>query len=73
MVDDFRNKSAVYTIARNNGMSHEQALEAEAESVFGVGYKRDKNGKPIETGIGSAAQPTPQHRAALAKSEGRQQ
>jgi hypothetical protein len=40
--------------------------------VFGVGFKRDENGRPIEQGIGSASNPSPQHFAALAREKQRQ-
>lgn len=39
-------------------------LSAE-ELVFGVGFKRDANGKPIEQGIGAIGHETPQHINAL--------
>jgi hypothetical protein len=42
------------------------------EDVFGVGFKRDENGRPIERGIGSASNPSPQHQAALAREKRRQ-
>jgi hypothetical protein len=41
------------------------------EDVFGVGFKRDENGRPIERGIGSASNPSPQHMAALAREKQR--
>jgi len=40
------------------------ALSAE-EQVFGVGFKRDANGKPIEQGHGALGHETPQHKNAL--------
>jgi hypothetical protein len=40
-------------------------------AVFGVGFKRDRNGRPIEQGIGSPANPSPQHFAMLEKYEGK--
>jgi hypothetical protein len=33
-------------------------FENETRNVFGHDYKRDKNGRPIEVGIGSPAQPS---------------
>lgn len=36
-----------------------------AENTFGVGFKRDARGKPIEQGIGSAANPSRSHFEAL--------
>jgi hypothetical protein len=62
---------AVFEHAINNGKTPAQAAELEAESVFGVGYKKDAKGNPIETGKGSKAQQTAQHQAALQKAEGR--
>jgi hypothetical protein len=38
----------------------EEAKRKSTEDVFGVGFQRDRNGKPIEQGKGSAAQPTQQ-------------
>jgi hypothetical protein len=38
--------------------------DAEAAAVFGVGFKRDAMGRPVERGIGSAANLTPSARAA---------
>jgi hypothetical protein len=35
------------------------------ELVFGAGFKRDRNGRPIEQGIGSPGRETVQHREAL--------
>jgi hypothetical protein len=42
---------------------------AEEINVFGVGFKRDSKGRPLEQGLGSEANPTPQHWQALAKYE----
>jgi hypothetical protein len=42
---------------------------AAATYTFGVGFKRDENGVPIEMGIGSPGNTTAQSRAALAKFE----
>jgi hypothetical protein len=63
--------SAVFERALNSGKTPAEAAQAEAESVFGVGFKRDAKGNPIETGRGSKAQQTSQHLAALQKAEGR--
>jgi hypothetical protein len=52
-------------------MTPAEAAEKEAESVFGVGYKKDGKGNAIEMGKGSKAQMTAQHLAALQKAEGR--
>jgi hypothetical protein len=43
----------------------------ELENVFGAGYRRDRNGKPIEQGRGSISNPTEQSFAALEKYEGK--
>ncbi len=37
------------------------------ENVFGAGFRRDQNGRPIEMGIGSAHQQSQHHLAALAR------
>jgi hypothetical protein len=63
--------SAVFEQSLNKGMTPAEAAEAEVVSVFGVGYKKDAKGNPIETGKGSKAQQTSQHLAALQKAEGR--
>ncbi len=52
------------------GMSHEQAEHEMRKRVFGADYRTDKNGRPIEQGHGSLAQPTEPHFAALEKFEG---
>jgi hypothetical protein len=36
----------------------EKYYEEEAKAVFGHNYKTDRDGKPIEQGIGSASQPS---------------
>ena len=38
-----------------------QYFEDEARNVFGNDFKRDRHGKPIEQGIGSASHPTQNH------------
>jgi hypothetical protein len=63
--------SAVFEGTIHKGMTPAQAAEQEAEMVFGIGYKRDAKGRPIETGKGSKVQQTSQHLAALQKNEGR--
>jgi hypothetical protein len=63
--------SAVFEQALNKGKTPAEAADIEAEIVFGVGFKRDAKGQPIETGKGSKAQQTSQHLAALQKAEGR--
>jgi hypothetical protein len=65
-----------YERALRAGMSPAQAerqakLDLEID-VFGVGFKRDENGRPIEQGIGSASNPSKSHLAALAKERQRQ-
>lgn len=52
------------------GYSSEAATHKVRQDVFGHDYKVDARGKPIETGIGSAHQQTPQHRGALEKTAG---
>ena len=47
-----------------------QNYEDEARNVFGHDAKKDKHGKYIEQGRGSAANPTEQHYQALARAEG---
>jgi hypothetical protein len=42
--------------------AYEQSAEA---NVFGVGFRRDSAGRPIEVGIGSEHNQSLQHRAAL--------
>jgi hypothetical protein len=63
--------SAVFEAAIHKGMTPAEAAEAEHVAVFGVGYKRDAKGRPIEKGKGSKTQQTSQHLAALQKREGR--
>lgn len=45
-------------------------LIAEEKNVFGHDVKHDRQGRPIEQGIGSASQPSANHFAALATAEG---
>lgn len=47
------------------GKTPEQARRKVTEDVFGVDYRTDTKGNPIEVGKGSAAQTTQQHREAL--------
>lgn len=47
------------------GMSLEAARRVLRDRVFGVGHKVDEDGKPLEQGLGSPANPTPQHIEAL--------
>jgi hypothetical protein len=47
----------------------EEAKRKADEDVFGVGFQRDRNGKPIETGLGSASQPTVQSIEAYIKEQ----
>ena len=42
------------------GLSHKEAVHKVNQKVFGENYKRDARGRPIEEGVGSAAQPTQQ-------------
>jgi hypothetical protein len=63
--------SAVFEAAIFAGLPAAEAAHKEAESVFGVGFKTDPKGRPIEKGKGSRTQQTSQHLAALQKHEGR--
>jgi hypothetical protein len=63
--------SAVFEGAVHKGKTPAEAAEMEAEMVFGIGYKKDAKGQPIEKGKGSKVQQTSQHLAALQKREGR--
>jgi hypothetical protein len=62
--------SAVFEQAIDKGLTPQEAAEKEAESVFGIGYKRDPKGRPIEVGRGSRVNQTSQHLTALRKWEG---
>lgn len=42
-------------------------LLKEEETVFGVGFRRDKDGRPVEQGIGAPGRETAQHREQLAR------
>ena len=53
------------------GMSLERGRKRDARACFRLGYQTDKNGKPIERGIGSESNPSEQHFAALEKYEGK--
>jgi hypothetical protein len=44
----------------------------ELNHVYGVGFQRDRRGKPVEQGRGSASNPTEQHFQALERYEGRE-
>jgi hypothetical protein len=50
----------------------EEAKRKAEEDVFGVGFQRDRNGKPIERGIGAPGNETEHHFTALEKAEGRE-
>lgn len=50
----------------------EDAKRKVEEDVFGIGFKRDANGRPIERGIGSVGNELAQHVAAILKYEGSQ-
>jgi hypothetical protein len=50
----------------------EEARHKAEEDVFGVGFKRDARGKPIEQGIGAPGNETEHHFIALEKSEGKE-
>lgn len=53
-----------------NGISEREAKLEMARRVFGDEVQFDRHGKPIEQGIGSAANPSENHFIALAKNEG---
>ena len=63
--------SAVFEATLNKTGDIDAAANAELEAIFGVGFKRDAKGNPIERGKGSSAQRTSQHVAAVQKAEGR--
>ena len=52
------------------GLSPEAAQHKLRADVFGHDYKVDGKGNPIETGIGSALNSTPQHQESLEKAAG---
>lgn len=49
----------------NSGLTMEQAIDEMHKRVFGANYQKGPDGKPIEIGRGSAANPTPEHKEAL--------
>jgi len=49
----------------------EKAKRKVEEDTFGVGFQRDRHGKPIERGIGSPGNLTENHFAAIQKYEGK--
>lgn len=53
------------------GFSPEHAEHKMRQDVFGHDYQTDAKGDPIETGIGSAAQQTRQHKEALERARSR--
>lgn len=55
----------------SEGKTVAQAEQIMHERVFGVGFKKDEHGKPVEQGFGSEANPTPQHMIALKLAEDR--
>jgi hypothetical protein len=55
----------------DKGLSESEAEERVRQEVFGVGYKVDSNGNPIEQGRGSLFNPTEHHFAAIEKREGK--
>jgi hypothetical protein len=63
--------SAVYEQSIRKGLTPEQAAQAELEAVYGAGFKRDRNGRPLERGIGSSANPSEQHFTAIERWEGK--
>ena len=55
-----------------NGTPVHEIHEIMHRRVFGDNYKRDNEGRPVEQGMGSAANPTPQHVEALQRAKERQ-
>jgi hypothetical protein len=53
------------------GLNIEQANHEMRKRVFGHDYKTDRNGKPIETGIGAPGNESEHHFAAILKYEGK--
>ena len=49
------------------GLPLEEAKRRVEEDVFGVGFRRGKDGKPIEQGVGAPGHETEQHFDALCK------
>jgi len=47
------------------------AKQKVADDVFGVGFKTDRHGRPLERGIGSPGNESEQHFAAIEKYEGK--
>jgi hypothetical protein len=70
-------KSAVYSLAyekaaragKTDAEARALAEEAERKNVFGFNYATDKDGQPIQQGIGSKSNPSINHYAALRKAE----
>ena len=60
----------VAELMAQQGMSRQDAEHEMKKRVFGEHYRTDRQGKPIEDGIGSIAQPSESHLAALEKFEG---
>jgi hypothetical protein len=57
----------------NRALAEQLRAEAEQQAlndVFGVGFKRDKHGRPLEQGVGSDSNITEQHIAVVRKYEG---
>jgi hypothetical protein len=53
------------------GLSEAEAEKRVREDVFGVGFKTDRDGNPIEQGRGSAANPSEHSFQALERREGK--
>jgi hypothetical protein len=70
-------RSAVFEIAYRKAIdigksaaeAKAAAEEAERKNVYGFDYKKDRNGEPIQQGIGSRQNPSINHIAAMRKSE----
>jgi hypothetical protein len=52
--------------------AHQAGLKAHLESVWGPGYKLDRAGKPIPTGVGAPGHETGNHFASIRRYEGEQ-
>ncbi len=65
-----RGKGAVYDRAIAAGATPEQADEEVRKSVFGINYRKDKKGIPIQTGIGTPGNENISHFQAIRKYQG---
>jgi hypothetical protein len=69
--DDFNSPqySAVVSQALDKGLTKVEAAELERKNVYGHDYRTDRQGRPIQQGIGSESNPSGNHFAALRKAE----